>query len=763
MMGMRKTAWGPVHAKWAGVAWSVLMVAAQTAWAGSVRLDMDFPAQSLSRSLDALGAQSHVQMLYAPDQVDKLKAPALKGSYTAEEALRLLVKGSGLDVKVTGEDSFALVRSVADTASPVVSLGTISVVATRTENNGFDVPASVATVTRDQMDDTQAHDMAGVLRSVPGVAMSGGPRQAGQIPSIRGMSGPEIILTVDGARRDYWNGIFGPLVQDPDMIKQIDILRGSGSSNYGSGGIGGVMAFQTIDPNDVLKNGQSSGGWAKFGYRSGDNSYSGNLTGAAQAGGASALGSFTYRDIFDLHTGTGQRLVNDGDVLNGLIKGVYEPNDNHAIKLSYQRATDNVVSPQNPSGNSSNTNLQTTTRRLDEYNGSWAFKDDGSDLIDGKLTGYYSKTHIGTDPRSTSLNNYQFSTGTYGVGVQNTSKIASADWLSHRLTYGTDYTVDMITNTSNGQANSTTPDGRRKMTGLFLQDEMQIARDWTLTTAARWDSYDIPGASLSGADRLSPKASLKWQATPYLGVFGGYSEAFRAPTLDEMFSNLQTTRALFNFKPNTGLKPETSRSFEGGFTLAFDNVFASGDALRSKTTLFDEHVNNLISSTVVGTYTRAFPYNNFGLGPTGTISQSQNIATAHRWGGESELNYQIGDLDSSLGYSRVRVTDANTGANLFSPPDQTVLGLGYHVTPNWTARYVGQFVASQHYDSTLSRRRDAYALHSLNASYDRDWYRVDFGVTNLFDKAYVTYQQSQNAYYTYEEGRSYNLTLTARF
>ena len=127
------------------------------------------------------------------------------------------------------------------------------------------------------------------------------------------------------------------------------------------------------------------------------------------------------------------------------------------------------------------------------------------------------------------------------------------------------------------------------------------------------------------------------------------------------------------------------------------------------------------------------------------------------------MSYSIDKLDTGLGYSRIRVKDFNTGADLFSPPDKLVAGLNYHLNDYWSARYDAQFVASQHYDFTLARRRDAYATHDIGTSYDRDWYRIDFGISNLFDKAYVTYGQSQTAYYTYEEGRSYNMTFKARF
>lgn len=91
-------------------------------------------------------------------------------------------------------------------------------------------------------------------------------------------------------------------------------------------------------------------------------------------------------------------------------------------------------------------------------------------------------------------------------------------------------------------------------------------------------------------------------------MFVSYGEAFRAPTMTEMFGNLNTRRALFNFRPNPGLKPETSKTREVGATLAFDDLLAGGDSLRAKVTYFREDVDDLIDQQVVGRYARQAPF-----------------------------------------------------------------------------------------------------------------------------------------------------------
>jgi hemoglobin/transferrin/lactoferrin receptor protein len=273
-----------------------------------------------------------------------------------------------------------------------------------------------------------------------------------------------------------------------------------------------------------------------------------------------------------------------------------------------------------------------------------------------------------------------------------------------------------------------------------------------LIPTLRYDRYDAEGGSseTNSANRMSPKLAVKWQVISALGLFASYGEAFRAPTLTELYMNSST--GVFQwFRANAALKPQVSRTKEVGATLSFDNLMLEKDAFRFKVNAFDEKVRDFIYQNVVA-YNGATP-----------INQYENVDRAHRWGGEAEASYRAGDWELGLGYSRVRV-DYNY---LLSPPDKLTANLGYYFDEYLSFRYAGRFVAAQDYDSNVSatsdRRRRGYAVHDIGASYDRDWYRVDFGITNLFDKAYSTYQQSLKTSYVYEEGRSVNLTGTVRF
>lgn len=213
-------------------------------------------------------------------------------------------------------------QAAEEAASPF-ALDTTTVTATRTANSSFELPASVSTVERQQLDEVQANTLSTALRTLPNVNYGGGPRAAAQSPAIRGLQGPRIILTVDGARRNNDGGVNTPLLIDPDLIRQIDVVRGPMSAAYGSGGLGGVMAIETLNADDMLDPGQSSGGRIKAGYRSANRESSSNLTLAARGERADILASGTYPDYGTIHTGASgsdAQYPNDGHLQSGLLK-----------------------------------------------------------------------------------------------------------------------------------------------------------------------------------------------------------------------------------------------------------------------------------------------------------------------------------------------------------------------------------------------------------------------------------------------------------
>lgn len=91
---------------------------------------------------------------------------------------------------------------------------------------------------------------------------------------------------------------------------------------------------------------------------------------------------------------------------------------------------------------------------------------------------------------------------------------------------------------------------RRFVDYVYVQDEWQFARDWTLTTGLRHDRYSDVGHT------TNPRLALVWDASLDLTAKLLYGEAFRAPA----FNELHTINPVAN--GNTKLRPETIRTLE---------------------------------------------------------------------------------------------------------------------------------------------------------------------------------------------------------
>src|SRR5882762_3824766 len=79
---------------------------------------LDIPAQNLSASLTQLGRETGTEIEFSPDVVREKKAVAVKGEFERDEALKLLLKGTGLTFRTTPQGAIVVEASkpIADTS-----------------------------------------------------------------------------------------------------------------------------------------------------------------------------------------------------------------------------------------------------------------------------------------------------------------------------------------------------------------------------------------------------------------------------------------------------------------------------------------------------------------------------------------------------------------------------------------------------------------------------------------------------------------------
>src|SRR5699024_9720774 len=126
-----------------------------------------------------------------------------------------------------------------------------------------------------------------------------------------------------------------------------------------------------------------------------------------------------------------------------------------------------------------------------------------------------------------------------GVDVVNTSRVDFGAAGRHVLTYGFDVNRKQIEATRNGQPRLSTPDGRLLLAGVFMQDEMHWNDAWRTVLGLRYDHFRSESSGGVAPDKsdsaLSLQAGVMWQATDWLQLHASYAEAFRAPSVGEMY------------------------------------------------------------------------------------------------------------------------------------------------------------------------------------------------------------------------------------
>src|SRR5580704_2013805 len=97
------------------------IIAAPVAFAETT-YSFNLPEQALADSLRAIGQQTDMNILFEPDAVKNARSPALKGQYTVDEAIRLVLVGTKLEAQHTAASNVVIkVKSARSTAQPAIS------------------------------------------------------------------------------------------------------------------------------------------------------------------------------------------------------------------------------------------------------------------------------------------------------------------------------------------------------------------------------------------------------------------------------------------------------------------------------------------------------------------------------------------------------------------------------------------------------------------------------------------------------------------
>lgn len=661
-----------------------------------------------------------------------------------------------------------------DTSGTIVTRLQRIVLGSGVDKVAIDTPQAVTVIDQEAIDDEQAMTIGDLFRDVPGVTVIGSDRIGGQSFNIRGIGGlaasdeSKIIVTVDGANKFYEQYRVGSFFSDPELYKQVEILRGPASSTlYGSGAIGGVINFTTKDAGDFLAPGETVAVRAKGMYDSNGEGYmvSGIFAGRL-AENTEVLLNGNFRRSDDYQTGDGT--IIDGsafDSFSGLTKVTHYFGDanEQSVRLSYQRwqsdADDTQYSQTGTLG------FGTIDRDITDQTIVFQYQNPASDnaLLDLDMNISYSNTTVEQDDSSfPSTSSQLFEDSTYAYRtlqgkLENTFE-HSGNGFENFLTIGTQASYQKRIGDSESGAIGFHPEGTDTKVGFYVQDEFIWNEHLTIIPGARVDFVSLsPDSSITGASdqnevAFSPKLAALYKFNDTFSIFGSVAHTERVPTLDEMFSTSGATRTYPGGRTASGnLDKEQSNAVEAGFSLSFFDMLQERDGLQIKSTAFYNDLKDLITTNPNTGQSTAVPY-------------YVNVDEAEIWGLELEAAYNSKYVFSTLAYSLVRGVDKETGTDLNTiPADTLAMTIGGRVPDhNVEFGWRGLFAAGIDSGATTGPF-PGYGVHDVFASWRPQeghlaGFEVRASVENIFDKDYQNNLAGDPA-----RGRTFKLTMNKQF
>ncbi len=621
---------------------------------------------------------------------------------------------------------------------PAFEFDKVVVTATRMEQEVEDVSRPVVVIGQDAIESRQPKSVAQVLSNEPNVLVQGGSRPSYQTVNIRGLGGNRVLQTVDGVRQDFESGHRASYFLDPALLKSVEVVKGPASALWGSGALGGVVAQTTISPKDVLNPEQDLGGLIKTGWNFNNDQSTTTAAVAGRTETADWLLAGYFRDSDNIETGDGTDVGNSGSRDKGVMGKVeLQIDEDQSLALSARHGIVEGGVPSNGSGSVNGGSVFLIDKDQVSSSVSADYRiDTESPLLNAQVMAYWNGVDVDEsrvrDGRSDSTEK-----DTFGLNINNLSQFGDI-----ALLYGLDGYHSRYSGTRSGVNRPVPPTADTDSWGAFMQAMIPVSDSWLLELGGRYDYFatedDNLGTSRSDS-HFSPSAALTWQASDMLELTLRHDRAFRAPSVEEMY----TTGTHFcippfgcnTFETNSNLKPEKSANTELIANLAVN------DAWSFKASVFENRIDDFI-----GRGGRPFVFIP-GRPPVVDPGTTKwvNVDEAKLRGYEVKARYSQDDMNLTLGYGQTRGTDRNTGNALSSvPADTWSADLNYSLL-NRQLTAGARIVHTEAQNRVPPSRRgppvtyDSYTVADIYASWEPAAVKnlkIDMTVNNLADKKY---------------------------
>ncbi len=623
----------------------------------------------------------------------------------------------------------------------------------RSQVSLFDTPAAASIVDRQEIAEKQAPDMFHALQNEVGVLMQ--RTAAGQAsPFIRGLTGQQVLILVDGIRLNNSIFRFGPNQYfntiDPGMVERIEVLRGQGSVLWGSDAIGGTINIVTRAPSvhDAIRFGDYAfTEVTQFTNTSDASSYTRwNVEGWVGSTGVFTGASFL--NVRDLDTGWdfGRQPGTNYQQYAGDIKFQYLVNDNSLLTVSLQHLEQENVPrsdrfPGYP-GDRNNSNTPAGARFFDPQQRDLAYIRFQSlypnPWLDAfTFTASYNRQRE-VQTRGIPTTRFQ-ETDVETVGLQ----MVGAKDLGGlgKIVTGVDWYHDDVDSAFGGTATGPIipDDAYYERIGWFLSWEVWVTDRLAANAGVRYENIDLAATPNVGGTLIpiSPsyhdwigQIGLLYELTPEIHLVANLAEGFRAPNLDELTANNPNVLQQGQDLPSLGLLPEHSLLYEVGVKTNFPR-------LRTQTFVYWIDLdNNIVPISAGPNQFRRANQDSFIQG----VEFDGEYLLYGGWSiyGNFWYTYGVNELTNAP-LSRI-------------PPTQGILGLrwrdrnlrGYFSIYTWLVRRQDRLDPVRDLSDERIPIGGTPGYGTLNIRWGRvfgdyDQHRVSISLENLTDKAYLVH------------------------
>ena len=665
-------------------------------------------------------------------------------------------------------------------------LDPLVVTASRSEEKSSETPYSTAVIDSDFIRENTRRTLPDALQYTPGVLVQKTANGHGS-PFIRGFSGRQNLLLVDGVRMNnstlrggpvqYWNTV------DSLSIDHLELIKSQGSVLYGSDAVGGTLNAFTKSSDFRARQADQvySGGAAAYEYRAnGQGSHIGRLEMESGVGGEFGvwlgLSAKDFGDIEDSATG---RMKGSGYPEQDLdFRADWAVTPDSTLTLAHQYVNQDRISRwhrtlNNPGWQHDGHIAAPGTWTTNEYDQErslsylrWEGENPQSASFIRRWNATFSYQNS-TDSEYQNRNPSEDSVRASNIDLETTGVdlTLESDLGPGSLVYGFDFYHDDVA--SSGFKNNTAgtafkeslpvaDDSDYDLFGAFAQYVWTPVEALEITTGARYTLaeaslgrfYDLAGTIQPGESRDwdSLVGSLRglYRLDTCWSVFGGISQAFRAPNLDDLTGNM-TAKSGSAALGATDVDPEEYLTYEIGTRHTTDDISLG-------LSLFYTDVNDLITGVPIVS------------GGKDTINA--NAADAYVYGAELEGAWRFHPQWTLAAFSAWQdgrtASPAFLGGPLDDKPMNRQMPLTGSVALRWAAPSAKYWVEGRLLAATTEDRITAadqaadnqriptrgtpgYLVASLHAGWRvNDHLDLTCGLENVTDENYRNHGSGQN-------------------